>query len=325
MIAVTGASGLLGANLVRELLRQGSRVRALVHRDERALAGLDIETARADLAEPASLERAFEGVDTVYHLASLISISMGNWEDVERVNVTGTRRVVEACLCTGVRRLVYAGSVHARRPEPLDQPLDEERPMVTDDSLPPYDRSKALGELEAQKGLERGLDVIVILPSAILGPCDFGPSYVGQALKVMREGRLPALVSGGYDWVDARDVAAGAICAAQGAPPGSRYILSGHWLSVHDVAHMAAEMSGTRAPRVVVPLWLAELFAPVMERLAVLNGGGQPLYTRAMLSALHSNKHISHARASRELGYHPRPFEQTLADTLSWFSANRGH
>jgi dihydroflavonol-4-reductase len=322
MIAITGASGLLGGNLVRELLAQGCSIRALIHRDDRAVAGLDLEVVSADVADSPSLGRAFAGVDVVYHLASLITIRTDNWDEVYRVNVLGTHNVVNACLQCNVKRLVYFGSVHSRRPEPFDQPLDEDRPLITDSTLPPYDRSKALAEIEVQKGIERGLDAVIILPSALLGPYDFRPSYVGEALQLMQRGGLPALTTGGYNWVDARDVAAGAIRAATIAAPGSRYILSGHWLSIRDVAMLAAQMSGTRAPRIVVPLWLAGLALPVMEKLAMLKGA-QPLYTRAMLSALRSNQFISHARASRELGYSPRPFTETLADTLAWFSQQR--
>jgi dihydroflavonol-4-reductase len=322
MIAVTGATGLLGGNLVRELLRRGQSVRALVHRDERAVSGLDLEIVRADLADPASLARSFEDVDVVYHLASLISIRTDNWDEVHRVNVLGTRNVVDACLQCGVRRMLYFGSVHSRNPEPFDQPLDEDRPLVTDDSLPPYDRSKALAEIEVQKGIERGLDAVIILPSAILGPYDFRPSYIGEALQLMQRGRLPILPDGGYDWVDARDVAVGAIRAAELAAPGSRYILSGHWLSIHEVAVMAAQVSGRRAarvPRLVVPLRLAEFGLPILEKLATLRGS-QPLYTSAMLHALRSNRLITHACASRDLGYSPRPFAETFTDTLAWFA-----
>lgn len=322
MIAVTGAAGLLGGNLVRELLAHRHRVRALLHQDKRAVSGLDLETVSVHLNDPSSLERAFDGVDVVYHLASVISIRMDNWDELYRVNVLGTRNIVDACLKSGVKRLLYFGSVHSRNPEPFDQPLDEERPLVTNSSLPPYDRSKALGELEIQKGLERGVDAIILLPSAILGPYDFRPSYVGEALQLMQRGGLPALPQGGYDWVDTRDVSIGAICAAQNARAGSRYILSGHWHSIDEVATLTARISGTRAPHFVVPLKLAEYALPILEKMATLRGS-QPLYTRAMLNALNSNRQISHARAARDLGYSPRPLLETLTDTLNWFSAQR--
>lgn len=322
MIAVTGASGLLGGNLIRELLARGKPVRALIHKDTRAVSGLDVEMVSADLNDPSSVARAFAGVDIVYHLASVVSISMDSWDEVYRVNVLGTRNVVDACLRAGVKRLVHFSSTHARQPEPFDQVLDEDRPLVTDPALPPYDRSKALGEVEVQQGIERGLDAVILLPSGILGPYDFRPSLVGESLQLMQRGGLPVLTTGGYNWVDGRDVATGAICAAEIAPPGSRYILSGHWYSIYEVAQMAAKISGTRAPRLVLPLQAAELALPVMERLATLRGT-QPLFTRAMLSALKSNRHISYARAARELGYAPRPFLETLTDALNWFGTQK--
>jgi dihydroflavonol-4-reductase len=323
MMAVTGASGLLGGNLIRELLAKGERVRALIHQDRRAIAGLDVETVSADLSDPSSLGRAFTGVDIVYHLASLITISMNSWNEVYRVNVLGTRNVVDACLRSGVKRLVHVSSTHSRQPEPFDQVLDEDRPLVTDPALPPYDRSKALGEIEIQKRIQGGLDAIIIIPSGILGPFDFRPSLLGESLQLMQRGDVPVLTTGGYNWVDARDVAAGAICAAETAKAGSRYILSGHWHSIYEVAIAAAKISGTRPPRLVIPLHMAELALPIMEQLATIRGS-QPVYTRAMLSALKSNRHISHARASHDLGYSPRPFLETLTDTLTWFSQQKG-
>jgi dihydroflavonol-4-reductase len=323
MIVVTGASGLVGGNLVRTLLAQGRSVRALVHNDRRALAGLDVETMSADLTDPFSLQHAFRDAEVVYHLAGSISISVGNWDELRRVNVEGTRNVIEACLQNNVRRLLYFGSIHAYQQKPFDQPLDEDRPLLTGDQIPPYERSKALAELEARQSLDRGLDTVILIPTAIAGPFDFRPSYFGQALQLLAKGRIPALVRGGYDWVDVRDVVDGAIKAEQLASRGSRYILSGHWQSVTDVARVTAQITGKPAPRFTVPIWLAQFAQPIMAKLAQINGA-QPIYTRPMLSAMNSNHHISHARAKRDLGYSPRPFEQTIADTLNWFDESTG-
>ncbi len=325
MIVVIGASGLVGGNLVRALLSQGRPVRALVHHDHRALAGLDVETASADLNDPDSLEQVFRGARVVYHLASAISIRMDNWDELEHVNVNGTRNVVEACLRCGVRRLVYFSSIHAYQQEPFDQPLDEGRPLLTDSHVPPYERSKAAAEWIARQAPERGLDTVIIVPTAILGPCDFRPSYLGQALQMLVNRRIPALVPGGYDWVDVRDVVAGAMQAERLAPSGARYILSGHWHTLQDVARLTAEISGRPAHHFTVPAWLAELAQPAMGKLAELNGS-QPLYTRAMLKALRSNRQVSHAHATHELSYEPRPFVLTLKETLNWFvDAQAGH
>jgi dihydroflavonol-4-reductase len=172
--------------------------------------------------------------------------------------------------------------------------------------------------VETRQALDRGLDAVILIPTAIAGPFDFRPSYFGQALQLLAKGRIPALVRGGYDWVDVRDVVEGAIQAERLAPRGSRYILSGHWQSLQEVARVTAGITGVPAPRFTVPVWLAQFAQPIMAKLAQVNGA-QPIYTRPMLNAMNSNHNISHARAARELGYSARPFQQTIADTLEWF------
>lgn len=315
---VTGASGHLGANLVRALLARGRAVRALVHRDRRALAGLRVETAEGDVRDANSLRRAFEGAEIVYHAAARISLLTTDRALVEAVNVTGTRNVVEACLHCGVRRLIHFSSIHALENEPLDVPINESRPLTKSRCAPPYDQSKAAGEREVRHGIKRGLDGVILYPTAIIGPYDFRPSYFGRALLRMVTGRLPALVPGGFDWVDVRDVVAGALRAEHRAPAGASYILSGHWVSVRDLAGLVEAMTGVPAPRLVCPMWLARIGAPFMAALARLDGN-TPLYTSVSLRALGSNRSVSRARATRELDYHPRPFRETLVDTLRWF------
>lgn len=313
---------MVGGNLVRALLAQGSDVRAVIHRDRRALQGLDVETVSADLLAPDSLRKAFTGADIVYHLASSISIRMDNWDEVQRVNVEGTRNVVEACLHCGVSKLIYFSSIHAYQQAPFDQPLDEDRPLVEGADTPPYERSKAAAEQLVRQASGRGLETVIIIPTAIIGPYDFRPSYLGQGLNMLASGRIPAIVRGGYDWVDVRDVVRGAIAAQKKPTGGGRYILSGHWRSLRELALVTAGLSGVSAPRLVIPIWLAQVFQPVMAKLAQLNGS-QPLYTKSMLSAMRSNRQISHSRAAKDLGFFPRPFEETLRDTLDWFTQQK--
>ena len=310
---------MVGANLIRALLAESTsnQVRALVHHDQRALQGLDVDRVTADLGDPASLVEAFKGADTVYHLAASISLSMDTWNTLAATNWEGTRHVLAACQQCCVRRLIYFSSIHTRQQAPLDQPLDESRPLLDDPSAPPYERSKVEAEREVQRAAAEGLDVVTIIPTAVIGPHDFKPSYIGKALLLLARGRLPALVSGGYDWVDVRDVVSGAVQAARLAPAGASYILSGHWRSIPDVARQVDEITGRHPLRPVVPLKVADLAAPLMRHVGRLNGS-QPLYTRAMLAALQSNRMVSHARATQELGYSTRPFQQTLADTLAW-------
>ncbi len=320
MIVVTGAAGHVGANLVRALAAKGSPVRALVHLDRRALEGLGIEVVAGDIRDPDSLLKAFEGAEVVYHLAALISIATDPWSLLEAVNINGTRNVVEACLNCGVRRLVHFSSIHTLSDTASDIPVDESSPLVESQRYPPYDRSKAMAEREVSQGIEKGLDAIIISPTAIVGPHDYKPSHFGEALLKLANGSLPALVSGGFNWVDVRDVVRGAMRAQEIAPTGAKYLLSGHWLSLGEVAKMVEELTGVKAPGSVYPMWLARIGAPFVtafDRLA----RRRPLYTSASLQALRGHHNISYQKASRELGYQPRPFRETLVDTLKWFEA----
>ena len=321
MIAITGVCGLTGANLARLLLAQGRQVRGLIHREKRAAEGLDIQLAQADIRDPSSLRRALAGAEVVYHLAARISLETKDLAETEATNVQGTRNVVEACLHCGVRRLVHFSSIHALEQAPLDLPLDESRPRVSPQNRSPYDRSKALGEMEALQGMRDGLEVVILNPTAMIGPYDYYPSYMGKALLSLAQGRIPALVRGGFDWVDVRDVVQAAVQAEQRAESGTSYLLSGHWRSVRQIADLTAELTGRGAPLFTVPTRLAYLAAPLMGALARFNNA-QPIYTSLTLDALKSNRQISHARASRDLGYQPRPLQDTVQDTLDWFAQN---
>jgi dihydroflavonol-4-reductase len=318
-VVVTGAAGHVGANLVRALLAQHRPTRAIVHLHRQAVQGLEVEAVEGDVCHPPSLLSAFEGADVVYHLAADIPLLTTRWSKLEAVNIIGTRNVVEACLRCGVRRLVHFSSIHAMTQEPMGIPVDESRPLVDSGHSTPYDYSKAAGEKEVRRGMEMGLDAIIINPTAIIGPYDYQPSHFGEALLAMACGRLPALVAGGFDWVDVRDVIAGAMQAEKRAPSGAKYLLSGHWVSLPDLADLVEPITGVPIPGFVCPLWLARIGAPFVTAFDRLTGK-RPLYTSVSIKALCSNRNISHQRATRELDYHPRPFRETIIDTLRWFA-----
>jgi dihydroflavonol-4-reductase len=294
-------------------------VRALVHSDRRGLDGVDVQLHDADVRDRASLERAFTGVEMVFHLAGRISILAGDEDTVQAVNVVGVRNVVTACLSTKVRRLVHFSSIHAFDAVPLDGLIDETRPLApSSKNVLTYDRSKADGEREIIAGLERGLDAVVVNPTAVLGPFDFRPSRMGQVLLDLHRGRLPALVEGGFDWVDVRDVIAGAIAAGERGQRGDKFLLSGNHKSVAELAQIVETLTGTRAPRFVSPMWLARVGAPFASVYA--RALGKPArFTPESLHALRNHQRVSHQKASAKLGYTPRPLTETLADTFAWF------
>jgi len=167
-------------------------------------------------------------------------------------------------------------------------------------------------------GLDRGLDAVIVNPTAILGPNDFGPSAMGRVLLDLYHRRLPALVGGGFDWVDVRDVVSGAMAAAAKAPRGERYLLSGEHRSVRDLAALVGDITGVRPPRLVSPMWLARVGAPFATTFARV-AGRQPLFTSHSLHALRNHQLVSHDKATRELGYRPRPLVETLTAAYDWF------
>lgn len=311
--AVTGAAGHLGGNLVRALLARGHSVRALVRGDARALDGLDVVTVRGDVRDPGAVDALLDGAEAVFHLAAKVSIDPRDDAEVLALNVQGTRLVAERCVVRTVR-LVHFSSIHALTSH--DGPIDEGRPLAEASAFA-YDRSKAAAERRILDGMARGLDAVIVNPTAVIGPFDFKPSHTGQMLRQLAGRKLPALVRGGFDWVDARDVAAGAIAAAEKGRSGERYLLSGHWCRVRDLANLVCEAAGVRPPRFDVPVAVAMLGVPLAAVHARLTGA-RPMYTRAALEAVRHHRDVRHDKARHELGYEPRPLEDTVRDTCAW-------
>ncbi|HEX4825999.1 MAG TPA: NAD-dependent epimerase/dehydratase family protein [Candidatus Polarisedimenticolaceae bacterium] len=312
--AVTGAGGHLGGNLVRALVARGDTVRALVRTDDRALTGLDVATFRGDFRDRRALDELIDGADVVFHLAAKVSIDPSERAEVLALNVGGARAVASACR-ERQRRLVHFSSIHALRTH--DGPIDETRPLAKGHAFP-YDRSKALGERAVLEEVARGLDAVTVNPTGVIGPYDFKPSHAGQMLLQLARRQLPTLVTGGFNWVDVRDVAAGAIAAAERGRAGERYLLSGHWCSVRELAETACRIAGSKPPRFDVPVGVAMLGVPFAAGYARLTRT-RAVYTRPGLDALRHHKDVRHEKATRELGYTPRPLEETIRDSYGWF------
>lgn len=324
LISVTGAGGHIGGNLVRALLddnRPDVRVRALIHENDRPLAGLPrdrLEIVRADLLDPASLQRAFEGAEVVYHLAARISLVASDAPIMERINVEGTKAVLAACRDAKVRRLVYFSSVHAFSTHGGDRPLTEDSALSDgDDDAPEYDRTKARALRAMRAAVAEGLDAVAVHPTGVIGPHDYKPSEMGTVIRDLSRGTLPALVTGGFNFVDVRDICAGAIAAEKQGRSGESYLLSGEWIAVRDLAAAISQASGTRAPLFTTPMWLARGVAPLFVGYARLTGT-IPLFTPAKLHALRTHRVISLDKSRQELGYAPRPIRQSFADTVAW-------
>lgn len=316
--AVTGASGHVGAALSRALLGAGDTVRLLVHEDTRALEGLNAERFRADLTDPESLRRAFQGVEIVYHLAAFISLDRRNTESMRRINVEGTRHVIRACRDCSVRRLVYFSSIEALADLKSLKPTDESNPLAEPGDTTKYGLTKAEAARLVMKAVQEDLDAVILLPTAIVGPYDYKPSHLGRALLDLYHNRLPALIRGGFNWVDVRDLAEATVAAGHRARRGERYILSGTWKSIAQMGELVGEVTGRDGSRPVLPVWAARVAAGIIGGLPGL-GSRYPAFTPEALIAIGKHREVSCAKARAELDYQPRPLEQTLRDTFRWF------
>jgi dihydroflavonol-4-reductase len=319
-VTVTGATGHIGNVLVRQLLRDGHKVRALVapFEDDLPLDGLDVDRFSADVCDPASLRRAFRGANAVYHLAGIIAITPGRDALLQKVNVEGTRNVVDACLNEGVGRLVYTSSIHAIQEPPEGITIDETFPVDPDSVLGPYARSKAQATLEVKRAIKRGLDAVIVHPTGVIGPFDFRVSEMGQLVLDFIRGKLKAYLDGAYDFADVRDVARGMVLACRQGRKGESYILSGQRVSIRHILEVLEEASGVRAPSFKVPDWLARLagkLSPLYYRIK----GGKPLFTDYSVDVLRSNSLVSCEKARVELGYKCRSVSESIRDSVAWF------
>lgn len=322
LTVVTGATGHIGGNLVRALLAEGRKIRCLVWEKDTntaAIDGLDVERVFGDVRDIESLKKAFEGADVVYHLASRISIVGPENGLVRAINVQGAANVAEACLYCKVRRLVHFSSIHARNINTrLDEPVDETRERSWGKGTPAYDISKGDGELKILEAVGRGLDAVIVCPTGVIGPLDFLGSRMGTVFLGLACGKLPGGVVGGFNWVDARDVAAGAMAAEKLGRTGELYLLSGHYTTFAELAGRFEKVCGKSAPKFMCPMWLARAAAPAALFISQ-HTSIPPLFTPESLNALRANRDIRHDKATRELGYNPRSFDETIADIFNWF------
>jgi dihydroflavonol-4-reductase len=320
MQLVTGATGHIGNVLVRQLLERGQRVRALVRPDKIpvALQDLDVELLPGDVLDPDSLVRALEGVEVVYHLAARISLASGPDPETERVNLSGTRNLIAAARSVGIKRFIYASTIYAMR-LPEDSLVDESLPFDPEHARGAYDRSKAAASLAVQEATEDGLDAVLVCPTAVTGPYDFKCSEAGRGILYNLPPGIKFTVDGAYDFVDVRDAAHGFILAAEKGRRGETYILGGDRLTVREVSRAIWAAAGGWHFGVHLPDWVADLAAQVLPFFS-----DDPLLTPYSLAAIRSNSHVSHAKASRELGFRPRPALEAIRDAVHWWQEQRG-
>ncbi|MBL0055168.1 MAG: NAD-dependent epimerase/dehydratase family protein [Chitinophagaceae bacterium] len=317
-VALTGATGHLGAAILPVLAKREHAVKVLLNNSSLQDSDQSIEIIRGNLFDKESVKQLMQDADLLIHCAAVISVNGDPQGMVHRTNVGGTRMVMETALEAGVKRAVHISSIHAHEQKPSNQLLDEDRAMVSDKAFA-YDRSKKAGQEIALSFNEKGMEVLVLNPTSIIGPYDFKPSKMGKVLLDLCKGKLPFVFNGGFDFCDSRDVAEAVVNALTMGRPGEHYLLGGKWHSFEQLGQLLSKAMAKKIRPLSLPVWIGKMGLPVVSALALINRS-EPLYTSEALEAIASgNRNISSEKASRELGYTPRPLEETIADTINWF------
>jgi dihydroflavonol-4-reductase len=326
---VTGASGFIGSNLIRELLARGHRVKALVRpgSDERALAGLEFERVTGDVGDRELLKRAMAGCDWCFHTAASYHLWLRDYRPMYATNVEGTGNVIEAAGSAGCKRIVHTSTVgciglaHAVNGAGV---LADEFEKVSESQLTShYKRSKWQAEEVAAKFARQGLPVIIVNPSAPIGPYDLKPTPTGRIIVDFLNRELPAYLDTGLNWIHVRDVAVGHILAAENGCLGERYILGnaqGNWTMIETLAALE-EITGIPSPRTRIPYWAALAAAHINEKIASITGT-PPRVPLAGVRMARDKMWFNPAKAIRDFGLPQTPPKQAFADAVEWFRAN---
>jgi dihydroflavonol-4-reductase len=311
--------------VVRELLGAGNEVRVLLrrHSDPRNINGLAVETVYGDLTDQASLDKALAGCSALFHVAADYRLWTPNPNALYTTNVTGTRNILEAAAHAGVRRIVYTSSVATLGHNADGSPGDETTPVCLDDMIGHYKRSKFLAEAEVKRFVrEHGLPVVIVNPSAPIGPRDIKPTPTGRMVLDAARGAMPAYVNTGLNLVDVDDVALGHRLAFERGRAGECYILGGENLTLKEIFNKIAAIAGQTPPRIRLPHSVLLPIAFFFETWAKYIAHGEP---RVAVDAVKMSKRCMFYRtdkAKRELGFSPKPIEEGLTSAVKWFRDN---
>ena len=326
---VTGASGFIGSHVVRELLARKHHVKALVRPggDRRGLAGTEVELVDGDLSDPEMLRRELDGCDWCFHCAASYHLWMRDYAPMYATNVAGTRNVLEAAGMAGCEKIIYTSTVGCiglpQNEKGRVIPTDENAPVAEAQMSRHYKRSKWLAEKIALELAQKKLPVVIVNPSAPVGPGDLKPTPTGQIIVDFLNRKLPAYLETGLNWVHVRDVAIGHILAAEKGLVGQRYILGnkdGNWTMEQTLA-VLGEITGIPAPKMKIPHWVALAAAHVDEGVSFFTKK-PPKAPLAGVRMARYKMWFNPAKAIRELGLPQTPPKEAFAEAVEWFRAN---
>ena len=319
-VLVTGATGFIGGNLARRLADQGHQVKALVRPGSNTLTidGTGVEVVSGDILDVDSVDRGMRGCQWVFHCAAVYTFWSKHPKEIYRTNVQGTEIVLDAARRAGAERVVYTSTVGTIG-LPAEGLGNEATEMPSAQLVGNYKKSKYRAEQLALEKAGQGLPVVVVNPTAPVGPWDVKPTPTGRIVLDFIRGRMPAYVDTGLNLVDVADVAEGHILAAERGQVGQRYVLGQLNLTLREIFELLEEITKRKAPRVRIPIWLA-LSAGYFDQ--VVEGQFLGREPRIPLEAVRMAKkpmYVSCEKAINELGLPQSPVEQALVQAVGWF------
>ncbi len=321
---VTGATGFVGSHVARVLAEQGAELRLLVRSGSNPKNIQDIKADRVvgDLRDPASIEKAMAGCDTVFHVAADYRLWVRDPEQMYLANVEGTRALLETARRNNVRRVVYTSSVATMGFTSTAQLADEDSPVSLANMIGHYKRSKFLAEEVAIAAGKSGMDVVTVNPTTPVGEQDIKPTPTGRIILDFLKQKFPAYVDTGLNLVDATECARGHILAMEKGHSGERYILGGENLTLKQILDKLSAITGLPSPKIKVPYWVA-LATGVVDQ--VVTGHIRGREPRATIDAVRMGRKkmfVSSTKAERELGWKTTPVDAALQRAASWFQSN---
>ncbi len=318
---VTGATGFVGSAVVRLLLQKKNNVRVLARSngDRRNIEGLPVEIIEGDLLNPDSYREALKGCRGLFHVAADYRIWVPNPAEMNKVNVDGTRALMEAALEAQIPRIVYTSSVATIGTSPIGLPGTEDLPVKLTDMVGKYKKSKFLAEQEVLKMVkEQNLPAVIVNPSTPIGPRDIKPTPTGRIIVNALNGLIPAYVNTGLNVVHVEDVAWGHWCAYKRGTVGERYIIGGTDITLKDILAIVAKIGNHRAPTIQLPIFPLYPLALIFEAVARIRKN-EPMLTVDALRMAQKKMYFSSEKAERELDYMYRPPDYAIRDAIEWF------
>ena len=320
---VTGGTGFIGGNLVEELVSQGEDVRVLVRKtsDTETVRELGVDLVIGDLNDIDSLRKALNGCETLYHTAALFEIRLSREQkkQVYTINVNGTRNILSAALKEGVEKVVYTSTVATMAIRDEDGLIRED--MKNTSPLPnDYAKSKYLAEIEAQEFYKKGLPLVVVAPTWVIGSGDTRPTPSGKTIIDFLQGKLPGYIEVFLNLVYVKDVARGHIQAAKKGRIGEKYILGGENVTMSELMELLSEISGKKTPR-KIPRWMI-LITGYFQFFWSMLTGKPPMIPIEFVKESRIDMRCDLSKATKELGYHITPLRDALIETMNWYKEN---